>query len=81
LRSNPQARILIEGHCDEIGTVDYNMALGARRAEVTRDFLVAQGAGAGQLETMSIGKGRPFCTDSRQEPCRRLNRRAHFVLR
>ncbi|MGH9804825.1 MAG: OmpA family protein, partial [Candidatus Acidiferrales bacterium] len=68
LRSNPQARILIEGHCDEIGTVDYNMALGARRAEVTRDFLVAQGAGAGQLETMSIGKGRPFCTDSRQEP-------------
>jgi peptidoglycan-associated lipoprotein len=81
LRSYPQARILIEGHCDEIGTVDYNMALGARRAEVTRDYLVAQGASAGQLETMSIGKGRPFCTESRQEPCRRLNRRAHFVLR
>lgn len=81
LRSTPQARILIEGHCDEIGTADYNMALGVRRAQVTRDYLVAQGASAGQLETISIAKGRPFCTESNQEPCRRLNRRAHFVLR
>ena len=81
LRSNSQARILIEGHCDEVGTADYNLALGARRAQVTRDYLVAQGASAGQLESMSIGKGRPFCTESNREPCRRLNRRAHFVLR
>jgi len=81
LRSNPQARILIEGHCDEIASVSYNVALGARRAQVTRDYLVAQGASANQLETISIGESRPFCTESRQEPCRRINRRAHFVLR
>ena len=81
LRSYPQARILIEGHCDEIASVSYNVALGARRAEVTRDYLVAQGASANQLETISVGESRPFCTESNQEPCRRLNRRAHFVLR
>lgn len=80
LRDYPQARILIEGHCDEIGTDQYNLALGARRAEATRDYLVSLGASATQLDTVSRGRTRQFCAESMREDCRRLNRRAHFVL-
>lgn len=80
LRANPQARILIEGHCDEIGTEQYNLQLGARRANVTRDALVRLGANPAQIDTVSRGKTRQFCSDSMAEPCRQLNRRAHFVL-
>ena len=80
LRDYPQARILIEGHCDEIGTDQYNLALGARRAEATRDYLVSLGVSAAQLDTLSKGRTRQFCSQSMKEDCRRLNRRAHFVL-
>ena len=81
LQANPQARVLIEGHCDELGTPEYNMALGVRRAQMTKDHLVSMGANAAQLDTASLGKTHPFCTESRREECRRMNRRAHFVLR
>jgi peptidoglycan-associated lipoprotein len=80
LRDYPQARILIEGHCDEIGTDQYNLALGARRAAATRDYLVSLGVSAAQLDTVSKGRTRQFCAESLREDCRRLNRRAHFVL-
>jgi peptidoglycan-associated lipoprotein len=75
----PEIRVLIEGHCDEIGTVEYNVRLGERRTQVTRDFLVAQGVSPERIETVSVGKARPFCTESIEESCRQLNRRAHFV--
>ncbi|MFQ5664043.1 MAG: OmpA family protein, partial [Terriglobia bacterium] len=80
LQSQPQARILIEGHCDEIGSDEYNLALGVRRAEATKNYLISLGVNAEQLETLSLGKTQPFCTESREEACRQLNRRAHFVL-
>lgn len=80
LKAYPQARVLIEGHCDEIGGDQYNIELGARRAEAVRNYLVSLGVNAAQLETTSLGKQSPFCTESSEESCRRLNRRAHFVL-
>lgn len=80
LRGYPQARVLIQGHCDEFGTEAYNMALGARRAEAAQNYLVSLGVSADLLRTLSVGEAQPFCTESREESCRRLNRRAHFVL-
>lgn len=80
LRSYPDARILIEGHCDEVGGPQYNMRLGSRRAEATKNQLVSLGANPEQLSTVSRGKDAPFCTTSADEACRQLNRRAHFVL-
>lgn len=71
--------VLIEGHCDEFGTDEYNLALGERRAAAARDFLVRQGIAASRLRTVSYGEGRPFCFDSTAS-CWPLNRRAHFVV-
>jgi peptidoglycan-associated lipoprotein len=71
-------RVLIEGHCDERGTNEYNLALGDRRATAARDFLVNLGVPAGKLSTVSYGKERPQCTES-NEACWQRNRRAHFV--
>lgn len=72
------ARVVIEGHCDERGTSEYNLALGDRRATAARDFLVNVGVPAGRLNTISYGKERPQCNES-NESCWQLNRRAHFV--
>ncbi len=80
LMAYPEALILIEGHCDEVGTDDYNLRLGTRRAEAARDHLVSLGMSPERLQTVSVGKQQPFCTESSDEPCRQLNRRAHFVL-
>jgi len=80
LRNNPQARILIEGHCDEVGSDKYNIRLGSRRAEVTKGHLVSLGANPAQLDTVSRGRTQQFCSESRAETCRQLNRRSHFVL-
>ena len=77
---NPQKRILIEGHCDERGTREYNLALGDRRAAAVRDFLVSYGVDANRIETISYGKERPFTTGS-NEAAWAQNRRAHFVIR
>lgn len=79
LRQYPKARVLIEGHCDERGSTEYNLGLGDRRALAAKDFLASVGIAANRIETISYGKERPFCTESNEE-CWQLNRRAHFVL-
>ena len=75
----PAVRLTIEGHCDERGTREYNLALGARRANAVKEFLVAQGVAAGRLETVSYGKERPICTES-GEDCWSQNRRGVSVI-
>lgn len=75
----PSVRLIIEGHCDERGTREYNLALGARRANAVKEFLVAQGVSAGRLETVSYGKERPICTESNEE-CWAQNRRGVSVI-
>ncbi len=77
LADYPNARIVIEGHCDERGTSEYNLALGDRRSTAARDFLVSLGVSAGRLTTISYGKERPQCSEE-QEGCWQRNRRAHF---
>jgi len=77
---NPAAKILVEGHCCEIGTNEYNLALGDRRAKATKDYLVVLGVASGRIKMVSYGEERPFCIVSKEEECLRLNRRAHFVI-
>jgi len=79
MRQYPDARLLIEGHCDERGSTEYNIGLGDRRAEAAKDYLVSLGISAARLETVSYGKERPFCFESNEE-CWQANRRAHFVI-
>ena len=79
LRSQPQVRVVIEGHCDERGSTEYNLSLGSRRAEGARQFLVSLGVSPDRMETVSWGKERPFCTES-HEGCWQQNRRAHFIM-
>jgi len=59
LQANPAARMVLEGHCDERGTVEYNLALGERRAETVKRYLIVKGVNPGQLETVSFGEERP----------------------
>jgi len=70
----PSVRVTIEGHCDERGTREYNLALGARRANAVKEYLVSLGVSAGRVDTVSYGKERPMCTDS-TESCWAQNRR------
>jgi peptidoglycan-associated lipoprotein len=79
LKAYPQARVTIEGHCDERGSTEYNLALGDRRANAVKEYLVTLGVPAGQLTTTSYGKEKPFCTES-NEACWQQNRRGHFAL-
>ena len=79
LKTNPAAKVTIEGHCDERGSSEYNLALGERRARVTRDFLVAAGIEANRVNTISFGKERPFVL-GHDESAWKWNRRAHFTL-
>ena len=74
------ATVVIEGHCDERGTVEYNLALGERRSKATRDYLVAAGIDAKRLSTVSYGKERPFVLGHDEEAWK-WNRRAHFVVK
>lgn len=74
-----QLRLLIEGHCDERGTVEYNLALGQRRADATKSYLVSLGVDGGRLATRSLGEERPFASGS-DESAWSQNRRAHFVV-
>ena len=75
----PSVRLNIEGHADERGTREYNLALGARRANAVKEYLVAQGVSAARLETISYGKERPICTES-NEDCWSQNRRGVSVI-
>jgi peptidoglycan-associated lipoprotein len=79
MRANPKARVEIEGHCDDIGSAEYNLALGAKRAQAARDFLLAQGIDENRLVTISYGKEAPACFEQ-TEDCRVKNRRARFVM-
>jgi peptidoglycan-associated lipoprotein len=80
LRDNPTVRVTIEGHCDERGTVEYNQALGERRAQAARDYMVAAGIDASRMDIISYGKERPFDL-GHDEGAWQQNRRAHFVVR
>ena len=70
--------VLVEGHCDERGSAEYNLGLGDRRATSAKEFLVQLGVPADRLKTISYGKERPQCTES-EESCWQRNRRAHFA--
>jgi len=75
----PQIRVTVEGHCDERGTREYNLALGARRANAVKEYLVSLGVSAGRLDTISYGKERPMCTAS-NEDCWAQNRRGVTII-
>jgi peptidoglycan-associated lipoprotein len=77
LKGNDQL-VLIEGHCDERGTNEYNLALGERRAKATMNYLVSQGVQAARITIISYGEERPLCTEH-NEACWARNRRAHFL--
>ena len=79
LRENPEARLLIEGHCDERGTNEYNMALGEQRALAARRYLVGLGIDSGRLTTISYGEERPAAFGT-TEGAWSQNRRAHFAV-
>jgi len=79
-RQFPGASVVVEGHCDERGTEEYNLALGDRRAQATREYLVQLGVTADQLEPISLGEERPFSPGS-DESSYSQNRRAHFALK
>jgi len=80
LKANAGQLVLIEGHCDERGTVEYNLVLGERRAKAAMNYLVAQGVQASRFTVISYGKERPFCTEH-TEACWSQNRRAHFLVK
>ena len=80
MKANPNHLILIEGHCDERGTNEYNLALGERRAKATMNYLVAQGIAAGRMTLISYGEERPLCMEKTEE-CWGDNRRAHFLVK
>ena len=71
--------VTIEGHCDERGTVEYNLALGERRAKAAYDYLVSLGVAASRLKTVSYGKEIPLCRES-NDACWARNRRGHFTV-
>jgi peptidoglycan-associated lipoprotein len=79
LKDASSATITIEGHCDERGTNAYNMALGERRANATRDYLKSLGVDASRIKTISYGEERPF-DPGHNESAWAKNRRAHFVI-
>ena len=71
-------RVTIEGHCDERGSTEYNLALGDRRASAAKQYLVSLGISADRINTVSFGKEKPFCMQT-TEDCYQQNRRGHFV--
>ena len=79
LTANPDLKVLIEGHCDERGTEDYNLALGERRASRVREYLISTGVASPRIRTISYGEMRPKAYGS-NEAAWAQNRRAHFVL-
>ena len=78
LKANPSQLVLIEGHCDERGTAEYNLALGERRAKSAMNYLVSNGIEAGRITTISYGKERPVCSE-RAETCWARNRNDTFL--
>jgi peptidoglycan-associated lipoprotein len=79
LSQHPNVSFTIEGHCDERGSTEYNLALGDNRAQSAKNALVQMGVSANRIRTISYGKEKPFCTES-NEQCWQQNRRDHFVF-
>ena len=79
LKQYSSIRILVEGHCDERGTEEYNLSLGQKRASSVKDYLVSLGVESARVNTVSYGKARPFCADH-DDNCWQQNRRGHFVI-
>jgi peptidoglycan-associated lipoprotein len=79
LKGNPSVRVQIEGHCDERGTTEYNLALGAKRAQAAKSFLMSLGVAAERLSTISYGEETPVCKEH-NEGCWQKNRRDRFVI-
>jgi len=79
LTEHSSVRVELEGHCDDRGTVEYNLALGAKRAASAKAYLVTLGISAGRITTISYGEDLPLCTEP-TESCWARNRRAHFVV-
>ncbi len=77
LQTYPDAKVMVEGHCDDRGSAEYNLALGDRRARAARDYLTRLGVAESHLDVVSYGKEKPQCTDE-TEGCFARNRRAHF---
>jgi peptidoglycan-associated lipoprotein len=77
LRDFPSASVVVEGHCDERGSAEYNLGLGDRRATAAKEYMTQLGIAADRMKTISYGKERPQCTDP-SEACYQKNRRAHF---
>ena len=80
LKANPNQLVLIEGHCDERGTSEYNLALGERRAKSAMNYLIANGVEAGRITTISYGKERPLCSEH-NEACWSRNRNDTFLTK
>ena len=80
LKANPNQLVLIEGHCDERGTAEYNLALGERRAKAAMNYLVSNGIAATRITTISYGKERPLCTE-KNEGCWSRNRNDTFLTK
>jgi peptidoglycan-associated lipoprotein len=80
LKTNPTYLLLIEGHCDERGTSDYNLALGDRRASAAKVYLTARGIRSDRVSVVSLGEERPVCTEQ-NSACRAKNRRAQFFVK
>jgi peptidoglycan-associated lipoprotein len=78
LRQHPDIKVVVEGHCDERGTTEYNLGLGQNRADETKKFLIGLGVPENRISTTSFGKEKPFCL-THDEACWQENRRAHFV--
>ena len=79
LQKYPSVRVQVQGNCDERGTREYNLALGARRASAAKDYLVSLGVSPDRVETISYGKEKPICTES-TEDCYAQNRRATTAI-
>ena len=80
LKRNPAATVQIEGHCDERGTAEYNLALGAKRAQTAKDYLVTLGISEQRMSTISYGQELPVCTEH-NEDCWQKNRHDRFVAK
>ena len=80
LREHPDQLVLIEGHCDERGTAEYNLALGDRRAKSTMNYLASRGVSTSRMSIISYGEERPLCTE-KNEACWSKNRRAMFLTK
>jgi peptidoglycan-associated lipoprotein len=79
LNQHSQSRVQVEGHCDERGSEEYNIALGAKRAQAAKDYLVTLGIADSRISTISYGKEIPLCHEHNEE-CWQKNRRGHFVV-